>query len=119
MATSPNRGTSHEMGVLVDRWRALLDNADAKSANCAFDKIVALFRRVRGESGSQYRSVLTEMLQNGSADLRVFACGELLFESPEVAVNILETIAKEDGEAAFSASMMLLEWRAGELKRLT
>jgi hypothetical protein len=108
-----------DLQELARDWRASLDQSDAANANRLFGKIVEVFRELRDRSGGEYAEVLVRMTELDDQDLSVFACGELLFESPREAVTVLEGVASGTGDAAFSASMVLSEWRAGSFRRLT
>lgn len=87
---------------------------DYEQANRHHDAIVACLKNVRtfGEGG---RSALLELLDHPDEAVRLWAATHSLDYSEEASIRALEALAQGPGIHAFTASVVLDEWRKGTL----
>jgi len=92
-------------------------SGDHKKANTTYRKIVKVVKSLY-KIDPEFNS-LESLLGYGDDSVKIFAATELLFtKKNNIAAEVLEKIAKESGIFAFTASMVLSEWKKGNLKPL-
>jgi hypothetical protein len=90
-----------------------IEQGNHKAANKNCDLIIKVANFLKSESKLD---LLTEFLTHSSDGVKVWAATYLLSINAEMAINVLEQIAKETGSRAFAAKITLKEWREGNLK---
>jgi hypothetical protein len=92
------------------------DQYDHKKSNKAHDKLLAAAREIRLSHEDEGRKFFKELVNHPMAHVRAWACFNLLPLEPEIAVNGLKQIARDDtSEAGHDAEMTLREWSNGNL----
>ncbi len=87
-----------------------------KNANRAHERLSAVVRELRAR-GSEAQSVLLRLLDDERIQVRGWAAAHALDCAPERASRVLEEIASGPSSLeAFSASMVLKQWRNGTLR---
>ena len=90
-----------------------IEQGNHKVANKNSDIIIKAINFLKSEGKLD---LLTEFLTHLSDGVKGWAATYLLPVNTEMAVNVLEQIAKEDGSRAFAARITLSEWRKGNLQ---
>jgi hypothetical protein len=91
------------------------ENGDYKKANREHDKVIVALHKLRSFGEAGHRALL-DLLKDPQAHVRCWAATHLLDTHSERAVEILESLASSPGIVAFTARMVLSEWRNGELR---
>jgi hypothetical protein len=89
------------------------------TANTLFKRAVGLLRQLRSQSGSEFATVLSRMLEASEPELCVLLAAEGLWEIPLEAEKILLKIREGNGFVSLSAYYTLDEWRKGRYSRPT
>jgi hypothetical protein len=99
--------------------RECMSRRQVSLANECFTAALSVLRQLRISSGSEYPSVLNEMLQDSPDDVRVLIAVEGLWEIPQTAERVLQDIGQCSGLNATTARWSLREWKEGKLGRPT
>ncbi len=91
-----------------------IEKGSARMANRSHDVIVREYSRLKREG--RLVPELLPLLRHENADVRCWASTHLIEDVPDAAEQTLEHVASGVGLTAFSARMVLEEWRAGRLR---
>lgn len=87
-----------------------------KVANRAYERLVSRFREIRSR-GLHAQKQFMRLLQDDRIEVRGWAAVHALELDPDGAAKVLDSIASGPPSLEqFSASMVLQEWRSGNLK---
>lgn len=89
-------------------------NNSVDEVNRAYDTMVEM-RAELWKLPDQGRGILTHLTRHENLDVRIAAATDLLPLNERKAILALESAAKKSGLSAFTAKMVLQEWRNGNL----
>jgi len=89
-------------------------SGDYKSGNAAFDELATLIPIIR-KYGKDGATALLSLLDDTNDSVVCWAATSLLKSNEAEAVAALERVAKTPGILAFNASMVLKQWKTGQL----
>jgi len=94
---------------------AASEEGDSEAANRAFEKLVAVYRALRnlGETG---QNVVAGLMEHESPSVRGWAAAHSLKSHEDKAIATLENLSDGVGAVAFTAEIVLGEWRNGTLE---
>jgi len=90
---------------------AATESGDHKQANAVYDRLIEALEELRAIPDGL--RALESMLQDQNSSVRSWAASHLLPTRSDAAIEVLEQVSREPGLVAFSAHMVLKEWRAG------
>ena len=89
-------------------------SGDYKAGNVAFDKLLALVPAIR-KYGVEGEDALLRLTMDPNDSVVCWAATNLLKSHEEKAITALERIAAKSGIIAFSAKLVIQQWKKGEL----
>jgi hypothetical protein len=113
------RATSDELAALYEDAAAEhgrgMSQGTPKETNRAADLIAAIYRELRRRDDDSNKAILPLLLSDNPS-VRCWAGAHALEFAPEQGRAILEDLARQSGQVAFSARMTLKVWREGKLR---
>jgi hypothetical protein len=92
------------------------EQGDYKKVNKAHDKLIKIYHQIK-ERGALDNPMFKELLLSSDPGVRCWAASHILIISPKEAENVLIELGKVPNSLiAFSAIMILKEWKNGRLK---
>jgi hypothetical protein len=91
------------------------ETGNSEMANWAHDKLIAVYR-VLSHAGENGETAIARLMDFDNNSVRYWAAFHSLKFNEKKAVATLENIANGLGAVAFSADMVLSEWRKGTLQ---
>lgn len=86
---------------------------DSKTANRSFDKMIDALKDIYSLDSSG--KLFLELLKNDDESVRLWSATHALFINESMALSTLESLASDSGIQSFSASMVVDEWKKGNL----
>ncbi|MDQ2772545.1 MAG: hypothetical protein M3Y54_18815 [Bacteroidota bacterium] len=110
------------LSLLLEQYRAAAfqhgqatERGDARTANKQYEQVMRAYRGIK-QHGEEAMMHLGPLLKDDDFSVASWAAAHLLPYDEQQATTVLQHICKQPGIVAFSAEMVLREWKNGRLR---